>query len=302
MSSRFKKAVEKEGLRPHEAEITSNENLTGIHGDRLIEPQPNFISTKSEKTIKNENNSWIVLGRDRPSSIESGYGGKGDTQCGSIDIVVGRTGWLPKGVDKDGKEIWIDPSQELDAARIVLSQKTDVDENFELSKGSGNAKTKSAIALKADAIRIISRENIKLVTGVDSVNSQGGRSVGRYGIDLIANNEGEDLQPIPLGMNLVECLNELNNQIDALNGVLESFMRAQMQINSVLAGHVHVGAIGPVAPSVELAAVVIPSMIQITSQSYASLIAGKANSSIIKINYLTPYSATYINSRNNKTN
>ena len=48
---------------------------------------------------------------------------------------------------------------------------------------------RSGIALKADGVRLIGREGIKLVTGVDSINSQGGTIEYAKGIDLIAGND-----------------------------------------------------------------------------------------------------------------
>ena len=50
---------------------------------------------------------------------------------------------------------------------------SDIDDNFELVDGSiGNSKNKSAIAMKADGIRIIAREGIKLVTKTDNANRE----------------------------------------------------------------------------------------------------------------------------------
>lgn len=134
----------------------------GIAGDAIQEAVPNYISSVNDNVIKGANNTWIVLGRDRPASRVSGYGGKGDTQAGSIDIVVGRMASKPE----DG--LYVDPNFETDAARIYISQKTDIDENFNLSPGTiGSSTALSGIGLKADSIRIIGRQGIKLVTGVD---------------------------------------------------------------------------------------------------------------------------------------
>jgi len=49
------------------------------------------------------------------------------------------------------------------------------------------SKTKSAIGIKADAVRIIGRENIKIVTGTDRQNSAGGtlHSVGELNLLLV---------------------------------------------------------------------------------------------------------------------
>ncbi|MEK6878598.1 MAG: hypothetical protein AABY22_03270, partial [Nanoarchaeota archaeon] len=104
----------------------------GIGGDPLYEPVPQYIKTHSENILENGHNAWIVLGRDRPSNRLSGYGGRGDTQAASIDIVVGRMSNNASAFSQNGKRIWVDPDFENDAARIYVSQKTDIDENFKL--------------------------------------------------------------------------------------------------------------------------------------------------------------------------
>ena len=92
----------------------------GVFGDNMTEPIPTYIESKCEKVI-NRGNSWIVLGRDRPASRASGYGGQGHTQASSIDIVVGRN---------PNSAVSVDPSFSSDAARIYISQKTDLDINL----------------------------------------------------------------------------------------------------------------------------------------------------------------------------
>ena len=136
-----------------------------------------------------DNNAFIIIGNDRVSKPHTGYGGKGHTQCDSIDLVVGMGGHTPREVDKEEQEVKTNPNFFIDSARIYISQKTDVDKNFGIGefgraeedeqdnkddKGIGKYGAKSAIAAKADNIRIIGRESIRLVTGTDSQNSQGG--------------------------------------------------------------------------------------------------------------------------------
>lgn len=52
--------------------------------------------------------------------------GKGIHKHGSIDIVAGRMASKPK------EDVFVDPNFGVDAARINISQKTDVDKNFSL--------------------------------------------------------------------------------------------------------------------------------------------------------------------------
>ena len=85
--------------------------------------------------MTNENNAWIILGRDRPASVMSGYGGKGDTQAASIDIVAGRMGSEVRAFDESGEKLFVNPSFKKDAARIYISQKSDIDKYFDLIPG-----------------------------------------------------------------------------------------------------------------------------------------------------------------------
>ena len=73
----------------------SRRYVSGIGCGRLLEPIPRFNKASCEKVIKGSNNSFIVLGRDRPRSIFSGYGGMGHTAAGHIDLVTGRMSHNP---------------------------------------------------------------------------------------------------------------------------------------------------------------------------------------------------------------
>ena len=75
----------------------------GLAGGALAEPLPAYISAPCEKVLQGANNTWLVFGRDRLQSRLSGYGGRGDTQAGAMDIVVGRLGSFGKSVDKNGQ-------------------------------------------------------------------------------------------------------------------------------------------------------------------------------------------------------
>ena len=177
--------------------------IEGMSGNKKLEPTPNYNKSDCEIiAAEGENNTQIVMGRDRPSSKFSGYGGRGDTHCGSIDIVAGRMGNEVRSEDSSGNKVFTDPHFTKDAARIYISQKTDIDKNFNLAEGAvGMAETRSGIAIKADGVRIVAREGIKLVTQVDKLNSLGGKVLAIKGIDLIAGNDDSDLQPLVKGQN-----------------------------------------------------------------------------------------------------
>ena len=52
----------------------------------------------------------------------TGYGGRGDTHCASIDLVAGRLSYLSRSENDNGDKIFADPNFKIDAARIYISQ------------------------------------------------------------------------------------------------------------------------------------------------------------------------------------
>lgn len=235
-------------------DITSPNAELGKNNDTLFEPDNEFLydATNSEKVIRGQNNTWIVLGRDRPSDRASGYGGSGTQKCGTIDIVSGRLSSL-KGTENLNKRV--NPSFSADAARIYISQKTDIDTNFNIAKsisGAGNAA--SAIGIKADDVRIVARRSLKLVTSGDTTLSNGDNIVTKNGVELIAFNNDADMQPIPKGENLVGCLFQLKENILLLNGILTEFVKIQRKFNGEISGHTHFSPFfaTPTSPSKEI--------------------------------------------------
>ena len=305
-----KKAIDLEGFLKRNSQILESSDPTfkiskrGIGGNSLPEPVPEFVEAECETVYKGQNNSYIVLGRDRPASRLSGYGGSGDTQASMIDLVVGRMASSPRSQDEEGNIISTDPDFKVDAARIYISQKTDIDENFELADGSiGNSKTKSAVGIKADGIRLVAREGIKLVTRTDKVNSQGGEVKSVSGIDLIAGNDDSDLQPLSKGDNLAEALGRIVFHIDKLNGIVDYFLMQQIQMNIALTTHTH---LIPILGTTLLAPAVVSSGISTVKNlaliSKIDLAKHKANLKTFKKTYLSKAGKKYINSKYNKVN
>ena len=310
-------------------------NESGVSCGKKLEPLPYFIEAPCEQItygphIKGQNNTTIVLGRDRPAGLQSGYGGKGDTQCGMIDMCVGRMSPNPKELNSEGERVYVsnmltteavppeisrdEPKIQMDAARIYISQKTDVDHNFSLAPGTigspgPDQSPRSAIALQADGIRIIGRESIKLVThgpGNPSgiYNSQGGLLESVGGIDLIAGNNDEDLQPMVKGYNMVQCIQEIFEQLDKLNGIVSGILASQMKYNTVLASHVHHSPFFglPTTPSQTAALEGLNTLTRQLTQSIASITAQKTNLTFLETAYTNDAGAFYILSSYNNTN
>jgi len=275
----------------------------GINGDVLKEGIPEYIRTPSEKVIKSQNDAWIVMGRDRPGHRESGYGGKGHTKASSIDMVCGRLGYEGLGVNEDGEPIYVDPDFVKDAVRFYMSQKADIDEYFRLTgyKSEG----KSAAGMKADAIRIISRDGgIKLVTNVDKKNSRGGNINEIRGIELVAGNDSKSLQPMVLGDFMIEFLDALIGQVEALSAIVDGFVTEQMKFNTALMTHKHYSPFmgGPTTPSDDMLRSGIQPMMNHVAKTKQSLIAFKNNLVALRQKYLMQTGTNLVVSRWNSTN
>jgi len=117
-------------------------------------------------------------------------------------------------VNTEGKKVLTNKNVWLDSARIYISHRADIDspEYFNLAEGKvGNLSNRSAIAIKADSVRLIGREGIKLVTSGDQYSGGAGLFIGDniQGIDLIAGNNDSDLQPMVKGDDLAMLLDNL---------------------------------------------------------------------------------------------
>tara|TARA_R100000008_G_scaffold82471_1_gene66785 strand:- start:801 stop:1811 length:1011 start_codon:yes stop_codon:yes gene_type:complete len=231
------------------ATITEKANIVGVAGaDTSDWDAPALILSPSDKLIR-KGNAGIRLGKDRNGSRVSGEGGAGSSRCAAIDIVAGNLGWLAKKRTKRGKPLYVDPDMRLDAARVYISQKSDVDGYFELARGNVGSTSisdlRSTVAVKADTVRIIARENIKLVTRTDEQNSQGGLTDNKYtrgyGIDLIACNDDSPgmLQPLVKGDNLVECLTAIVESIKVINNILNNFFDYDAEFKRAVQTHTH---------------------------------------------------------------
>tara|TARA_A100001391_G_scaffold200451_1_gene185066 strand:- start:10446 stop:11411 length:966 start_codon:yes stop_codon:yes gene_type:complete len=285
--------------------------LEGFGGSKKVEAIPRYIQSECEEVISGQNNTWIVLGRDRPASIASGHGGDGSTGAGSIDICVGRASREAKDSTEDGKPLYVDNDFKADAARIYISQKTAVDKNFGLRPGfQGSAFPRSAIALKADLVRIVARENIKLVTRTDDVNSQSGAVGIIGGIDLIAGNDDKDMQPLVKGHNLRELLFYMIQDIASVTQMVHDIVLTQQVFEGILATHTHI-AVGPppvsapigiALPSGELAIAAAVKSCKTLIQDYPSHIMSVINNIMLRFKYITPGIGSYICSDANNTN
>jgi len=231
-------------------------SYTGVGGKLGREMNPSYNKAESEKVIKGPTNSMIIFGKDRNGGVGSGYGGRGYTGCAAIDIVAGLGGpsFIPQ--TKYGSLALIEKDFNKDASRIYVSQMTNIDEYFNLPSvflfqqgvpfQLEDSTATAGIGIKSDNVRIIARENVKIVTIHGGFNSLG-RKVPNNGIDIIAgvNVVGADtdpflkLQPMVKGDNLIECLETMMTRINNVQSELSSFIETQRKINDIMQSHTH---------------------------------------------------------------
>tara|TARA_Y100000114_G_scaffold136992_1_gene138925 strand:- start:87 stop:1109 length:1023 start_codon:yes stop_codon:yes gene_type:complete len=251
--------------------INAGEELSSIPGDSglLHSGVPRKHLTFREaanNSVIQHYGSYIVMGSDRLGHLGTGAGASG-IPSDAVDIVVGRGASLETPDSLAGKatpgpaEGFIaGPLPTSDAARIYISSKSNIDKAFGLATAKrephegSNKHLLSAIAMKADNVRMIGRNNIKIVTGYNDgysggkeKNSLSGDSGQAGTISLIGGNYSGDetkymglfsekgvvskvsyLQPGIKGDNLVECLNAMFEYIDKVNATLFNTMMTMM--------------------------------------------------------------------------
>lgn len=232
-------------------ELANITNHSGIANKNQLEILTNFNQTDGELLLRGKTNSFVVLGRDRIQGPGSGKGGAGHNQASSIDLVAGHGGTRPVGA-VNGIQILSDKNFSNDSARIYISQLTDLDTHLGIPNQfikTGESKTsiqygnnKSGIAAKADVIRLVARENIKICThhkGVNSLDNQ----IHPGGIDIIAGIDDLNKQLIPQpmvkGNNLKEVLDKILSTCQTIQMSVTTFLEQQVKINSVLQNHQH---------------------------------------------------------------
>jgi hypothetical protein len=247
--------------------VEQEEVPMGSFCTELDEAVPTYERAPCEKVWKNKNSAYIVLGRDRPASFASGWGGKGATGAGSVDIVVGRLSGAKSilGFASKNKETVTGPNFGADAARIYVSQKTDIDKNFGLpdavsikrneiaeklvNKVSGKpisqavqivpSSVRSGIGIKSDHTRIIGRQDVKIYAGkmdgwtgfgVNGEPNSAGGVIDNTQCHIYLMAGGSNVQPIVLGNNLKRYLlkKELDNRRLLSDIVKISFQLAQI--------------------------------------------------------------------------
>ena len=117
--------------------------------DPLHEDVPRLRRRVGDNLLAGANNTVVLLGRDRPGSIESGYGSS--PGAGAIHLIVGRKGEDPAPAD--------------DRATVYMSATTDPDAVAGTSGIGSVSRGVSAVVGRADCIRLSARTDLKISVG-----------------------------------------------------------------------------------------------------------------------------------------
>ena len=296
-----------------ELDFPVNPRGSGLYGTAQQSRKLKYSAAPRED-VKEFEGAYITLGGDKVSGTASGKGGKGATNSARIDLVVGRLS--PERV-KDGQNV--DNSFQSDAARIYISQLTDIDANFGIDPGkTGYMSSRSGIGIKADGVRIIGREGVKIVTGrmqgTNEKNSLGGKFTPAPMIELIAGNNTErrrvpgsalsgdtemydPLQGVAMGENVVKAITEMMEIQQDIIGVQRRQRRAQKAFNVAL----NIACALPPALAGPAIAAAYSIFLGVDISNNVRLWRATIKSALFRINYLSPLGYRYIESRNVKT-
>ncbi len=218
---------------------------SGVGDSVKREAYPERINSVAEKVYSGYNNSHIVLGKDRIDDIWTGYGGTGYPESGMIHLVTGHFG-AGLGLYSEDPEnpVSTNPNFMLDSSYIYMSQTADIDDYLSLADGTiGKSIKKSAIAIKADDIRVIGERGIKLVTRRYNEDSKREKHINFKGIDLIAGNDDKELQPLLKGDNTILAIRKLIELFELTLDAIMEIVYHQADVNESYANHQHMSSV-----------------------------------------------------------
>lgn len=326
------KKISKGERKELEEGLKKTGNLQGLNNSALPEDIPTPLFTSSEVVFEGKNNSFIVCGRDRPDVPESGFGGIGANDCGRIDLIAGIAATRR---DNDGEyntttsETAVSPSFATTASRLYITQRGDIDAYMGLAEGvRQQSYGRSAIAAKADLIRLHARYDVKIVTGRGKFEglgkdgerlSTGGKNEVLGTISFIAGNYTQDkdvvdfnmlnsldkkrkkqgkLQPLVKGENLVDLLEEMIEYINELSTMVGQNTKSISKMNNAIASHSHISPVGPTSMPLTYALTKWPTLKMSKTIHKFNDVVFRKNLKLTRLNYLNQNTASrYINSK-----
>lgn len=124
----------------------------------IIESIKRITKRITDVVLHGRNKAMISIGTDRRDTVDSGYGdgGQNEIDSAAIDLVV--------GFGPDQK----DPDMQNDKTRVYLSEMTDPDDYFGVSKGDAVTGEPSLVGI-SDNIYLKSRSKIKILNNNVSI-------------------------------------------------------------------------------------------------------------------------------------
>jgi|TARA_Y100000310_G_scaffold116816_1_gene115497 hypothetical protein len=300
-----------------EGTVNTVPSRSGLFHNAVAGPEIQFYKAPNESWMQRAG-SYIVLGADRPTGVASGFGAQGAQNANAIDIVVGRMSSAGGGKGAAPGTV-VNNSFVADAARIYISQLTHLDKNFGI-EGVDMPSPGSGIGIKADGVRIIGREGVRIVTGTGKgfkgygndgeTNSLGHKILPAPPIELNAGNfSGERtvpggkflkattikaIQPVLLGGNTLDGIKELHKYIEDIQSATYNYALLNTRIVDTIRL-----ALEPFAPP---AANTIEQYVnKMRNKTINPLYHTRVNLMLWELNYLNPAGSKYICSRNVKT-
>lgn len=208
---------------------------SGIAQGTIEENIPDFNTAGCEDKWEGNSNCIILLGRDRDGSWSTGEGRNPKQGTAAISLIAGRRNNNPNFSD--------------DAASICISESSFVDRKFDLivpSEGQKQSTPRSSIGIKADDVRLIGRRTLRIATTGEPTyilqKTLGEISPGpssTTGVEIVANDDVDTLQPMVLGDNLTEALQNLVSIIEQVIQIQVAYYSQQNDLNMTLLDHMH---------------------------------------------------------------
>ena len=223
------------------ADVSNVPPGTGLMNTPIAQPEFSY-SKPDGATVLHNQGAYITYGQVPIFGQSSDYGAQG-VPADTIDLVVGRAAGNRGGEGPASGEIGGN-NPATDAARIYITRLGDADRDFGLVSKDEQAQStaQSYIGVKADIVRMVGRDGIKLVTGrMDGLragpngepNSKGGKSKRAGPIEFVVGNNYDKVQPIVLAHNTAEAFEELNKIIGHIWSAVFNLTLAQTGFTSV---------------------------------------------------------------------
>lgn len=272
----------------------------GINGDHAPRGLPTYNSIKSSK-IFNHNNGFINICEDAPQGPGTGHSAFG-TPASSIDLVCGRGPMDPN--------FYVNDNFSSDAARVYISETTDLEDNFSMPKGDNiRQEARSGIGAQADVIAFKGKTGIKLTTGqYGERNSKDGKIRTGSGIELIAGTYSDNLQPLVLGDNLEKAMKKIIQRVNDLTDAVIDLAQVQNSALLLIQTHSHTLGADPATglpgavPSSTLLGGLAFNFADNTVKGIMNGTINKVNLVFDDINYLSALGKYCISSDLNRTN